>query len=276
VRVAKVGDIKLRWSRELPSPPSSVTFIREADGRYYASFVVERPLRALSFTHNEVGVDLGLSHLAALSDGTKVANPRHLRTRQRALARSQRSLARKQVGSKNRAKAVRKVAVQHRKVREARLDGHHKLALRVVRENQAVHLESLAVKNMVRNRHLARAISDAGWGQLSRLIEEKALRHGRQVVKVGRWYPSSQLCSDCGYCSGPKPLDIRSWACATCGAQHDRDVNAARNILAEGRRVAAGLVETENGCGADVRPGLVLAACEEAATHRGAALCVAR
>jgi putative transposase len=268
--VAKIGELRVQWSRALPSLPSSVTIIREADGRCYASFVVERAPAPLPAVDREVGVDLGLKRLAVLSDGTIVENPRFLRRRQRRLARAQRVLSRTQMGSANRRKAVRRVAVLHRKVREARLDAHHKLALRVVRENQAVYLEDLCVAGLARTK-LARAIQDAGWSTLVRLIEEKAAHNGRTVVRVGRWFPSSRLCSACGRLDGPKPLRVRWWRCPACGAEHDRDLNAARNVLVEGRRVAAGLADTVNACGGGVRPGLVLAVAGEAGTRRGVA-----
>ena len=268
--VAKVGDLKVRWSRDLPSAPSSVTIIREADGRYYASFVVEVAATPLPAAGRDVGLDLGLSVLAATSDGEKITNPRHLRGRERKLARAQRDLARKQKGSANRVKARVKVAVQHRKVREARADHLHKTALRLVRDNQAVYAEDLAVSGLARTK-LAKSVHDAGWATLVRLLEEKAERYGRTVVKVGRWFPSSQICSACGVKDGPKPLDVRQWTCAACGTEHDRDINAARNIRLEGRKVAAGQAETQNACGADVRPGPVLATGAEAGTHRSAA-----
>lgn len=270
VRVAKIGDVRLEWSRDLPSEPSSVTVIREADGRYYASFVVEVADTPLPQSASDIGIDLGLTSLAVLSTGEVIENPRHMRRKARALARAQRALARKMKGSTRRAKAVRRVAVQHRKVRETRLDGHHKLAHRLVRDNQAIYVEDLAVSGLARTR-LAKSVHDAGWSILVRLLEEKAARRHRTVVKVGRWFPSSQLCSVCGFGSGKKPLDVRSWVCTECGAVHDRDVNAARNILVEGRKVAAGLAETLNARGGDVRPGLVLAVACETRTHQGAA-----
>ena len=266
--LAKVGELRVEWSRNLPSAPSSVTVIREADGRYYASFVVERTPAPLPTIDHEVGVDLGLDRLAVTSDGEIIDNPRHLRTRQRALARAQRPLSRKQKGSASRRKAARRVAVQHRKVRQTRLDAHHKLALRLVRDNQTVHLEDLA--GMARTR-LARSVYDAGWATLVRLIEEKAAHLGRTAVKIGRWFPSSRLCSACGRDDGPKPLSVRSWTCPACGTTHDRDLNAARNVLVEGRRVAAGLAETENACGGDISREPALAVAGEAGTHRGAA-----
>jgi putative transposase len=269
VYVAKVGDLRVEWSRELPSAPSSVTVIREADGRYYISFVVEREPAPLPPSPHDVGVDLGLDRLAVISDGEVIANPRHLRRKARALAQAQRALCRKQKGSANRRKAARRLAVLHRKVRETRLDAHHKLALRLVRDNQAVHLESLSVTGLARTK-LARSVHDAGWSTLVRLIEEKAAHHGRTVIKVDRGFPSSQLCSRCGRLDGPKPLGVRVWTCVGCHAEHDRDLNAARNVLAEGRRIAAGLAEIENACGAGVRPGQVPAVGDESGTHRGA------
>ncbi len=279
VRPAKVGDVRLEWSRPLPSTPSSVTLVREADGRYYASFVVDVEPTPLPESPSDVGVDLGLDRLATLSDAETIANPRHLRSRLRRLARAQRALCRKEKGSANREKARRRVAVLHRKVRETRLDHHHKLALRLVRDNQAVYVEDLPVTGMARTR-LARSVHDAGWSTLVRLVEEKAARYGRTVVKVGRFFPSSQICSACGRKDGPKPLAVREWTCPACGAVHDRDHNAAINIKIEGRRVAAGRkpgagvrreAETENACGADVRPGPAPAVGVEAGTHRGAA-----
>lgn len=272
VRVAKVGDVRLVWSRVLPSVPSSVTVIREADGRYYASVVVDVGDTPLPQSANEVGIDLGLASLAVLSTGEVVANPRYLRRKARALARAQKSLARKTKGSKRRAKAVRRVAVQHRKVREARLDSHHKLAHRIVRDNQAIYVED-GIRQpgpaLARTR-LAKSVADAGWSTLVRLLEEKATRCHRTVARVSRWFPSSRLCSACGFNSGSKPLAVRSWTCTQCGITHDRDLNAARNILVEGRMVAAGLAETLNARGGGVRLGLVPAAACEARTHQGA------
>jgi len=270
VRVAKVGDVRVVWSRVLPSVPSSVTVIREADGRYYASFVVEVADTPLPQSTNDVGIDLGLTNLAVLSTGEVIENPRYLRRKARALARAQKSLARKTKGSIRRAKAVHRVAVQHRKVRDTRLDAHHKLAHRIACDNQAIYVEDLAVSGLARTR-LAKSVADAGWSTLVRLLEEKALRCHRTVVKVSRWFPSSRLCSECGFNSGKKPLDVRSWTCTECGVTHDRDLNAARNILVEGRMVAAGLAETLNARGGGVRLGLVPAAACEARTHQGAA-----
>jgi putative transposase len=242
--VAKVGEVRVRWSRGLPSVPSSVTVIGEPDGRFYASFVVERDPTPLPPVARTAGIDLGLVWLAAVagSDGTveQVANPRHLRAAQRQLARAQRQLARKRQGSANRAKARHRVAVAHRRVRDRRADHHHKLALRLIRENQVVAVEDLCVAGLARTR-LAKSVHDAGWATLVRRLEDKAAQHGRRVVKIGRWESTTQLCSACRHRDGPKPLGVRAWACPACGVVQDRDANAARNIL-----VAAGLAETQN------------------------------
>jgi putative transposase len=265
--VAKVGELRVRWSRGLPSVASSVTVIREPDGRYYASFVVDVELTPLPAVEREAGVDLGLTTFAtiATTDGTiqSMANPRFLRRKERALGRAQRALSRKAKGSANRAKARVRVAVLHRKVRQTRLDHAHKTALRLIRENQVVHVEDLSIVGMARTR-LAKSVHDAGWGQFLRVLEEKANRYGRSVSRVGRWFPSTRLCSACGVISDPKPLQVREWTCE-CGAVHDRDGNAARNIL------AAGPAESLNACGADMRPGPVSALGVEAGTPRGVA-----
>jgi putative transposase len=245
--VAKVGDIRVAWSRGLPSVPSSVTVIKEADGRYYASFVVQREVTSLPACDREVGIDLGLNSLAVTSDGEAIPNPRFLRKAQRRLKKAQRVLSRRQKGSANRAKARRKVAVMHRKVREKRLDHAHKTALRLVRDNQAVYAEDLAVSGLMRTR-LAKSVSDAGWSQLVRCLEEKAAQYDRTFARIGRFEPTSQVCSACGVKDGPKPLNVRQWTCAACGTAHDRDVNAAKNILAAGR------AERLNACGAGIRP----------------------
>jgi len=262
--VAKVGEIRIRWSRPLPSQPSSVTVIREPDGRYYASFVVEREAKPLPACVREAGIDVGLDRLAVTSDGQIIANPRFLRVKERLLARAQRDLSRKVTGSKNQIKARCRVAALHRKVRETRLDHAHKTALRLVRDNQVVYAEDLAVSGLARTR-LAKSVHDAGWAQLLRLLEEKAEHYGREFRRIGRFEPTSQVCSACGVKDGPKPLSVREWTCQACDTVLDRDVNAARNILAAGR------ADKSNACGAGVRPPLAVAAGVEAGTHRSAA-----
>src|SRR5689334_5738839 len=231
--------------------PATVIVSREPDGRWYVTFTVDTddPEPAPE-TGRATGVDLGVKDFAVLSTGEKIANPRHLERKARNLARYQRRLARKQKGSANRAKAKAKVARAHRKVRTARQDFLHKASTRLVRENDAIAIEDLAVKNMVRNRKLARVISDCGWGELRRQLEYKCERYGRTLIVADRWYPSSKTCSACGHLLEKLSLSTRHWTCPSCGARHDRDVNAAKNILAAGLAVARG--HPGDACGADV------------------------
>jgi putative transposase len=237
--VAKVGEVTVRWSRDLPSVPSSVTIIREPDGHYYASFVVDVAPSPLPEVEREVGVDLGIARLATLADtdGLRmdVMNPKHLGRKQRKLRRLEREKSRRQKGSNNRNKTRRKVAIAHGKVARARRDYHHKEALALVRDNQVIHVEDLNIVGMVANHRLARAISDAGWGQFVRIVGEKAERVGRTVNTVSRWLPSSKTCSACGHRLDDLPLQVRTWKCPVCSTMHDRDHNAAKNILAAGR-----------------------------------------
>ena len=249
--VAKVGEVRVRWSRDLPSAPSSVTIIREPDGHFYASFVVDVAASALPLVEREAGVDLGITRLATIADSngarTDVANPKHLARKLRKLARLEREKSRRHKGSNNRDKSRRKLAVAHNQVARARRDYHHKQALALVRENQVIHVEDLNIVGMVKNRRLARAISDASWGQFMRIIAEKADRYGRTVHTVSQWLASSKTCSACGCRLDELPLQIRTWTCP-CGAVHDRDYNAAKVILAAGR------AERQNACGAPISP----------------------
>jgi putative transposase len=267
--LAKIGEVMVRWSRAMPSPPSSVTVIREPDGHYYVSFVVDVQPTPLPAVAREVGVDLGIARLAICVDTTgarrDIANPRHLARKLRKLARLEREKARRVRGSANRAKIRRRVAVQHGKVARARLDYQHKQALPLVRDNQAVYVEDLNIAGMMCNRRLARAIHDAGWAQFVRLIEEKAQRYGRIVLRVSRWLPSSKTCSVCGLVMEEMPLRVRAWICPGCGSVHDRDDNAAINIL------AAGQAERLNACGAQVRPPYGEAQSDEAGSTPDAA-----
>ena len=269
--VAKVGEVRVRWSRELPSTPSSVTIIREPDGHFYASFVVDVPATPLPPVDREIGVDVGIARLAtiAATDGARsdIANPKHLGRKLRKLRRLEREKSRRQKGSANRAKSRRKVAVAHNEVARARRDYHHKQALALVRDNQAIHVEDLNIAGMVRNRRLARAIHDAGWGQFVKIIGEKADRYGRTVNTVSRWLASSKTCStpDCGHRLDELPLQIRTWTCPQCHTVHDRDYNAAKIILAAGR------AERLNACGAPVSSQLVAAVGVEAGSTPTAA-----
>ncbi len=264
LRLPKVGDVEVRWSRDLPSAPSSVTVIRDAAGRYFASFVVEAGADPLPESAAEVGIDLGLTHFAVLSDGRKVTSPKFLRRAERKLRRLQKSLSRKAKGSKNREKARVRVARAHAKVADTRRDFHHQVSTAIIRDNQAVYVEDLAVSGLARTR-LAKSVHDAGWSAFTSMLEYKAARYGRVFARIGRWEPTSQVCSACGVKDGPKPLSVRTWTCAACGTVHDRDVNAARNVLRIGQ-VAAGRAETLNACGGQVRPGFVPAPAGETGT----------
>ncbi|WP_344575975.1 RNA-guided endonuclease TnpB family protein [Nonomuraea roseoviolacea] len=226
--------------------PTTVTVSRGPCGRWYVSFAVDVAVPdRLPATAAVVGVDLGVKDFAVTSDGDKIPNPRHLAKRERNLARYQRRQARKVKGSSNHRKAKAKVARAHRKVRASRTDFLHKTSTRLVRDHDVIVIEDLAVTNMIRNRTLAKAVSDCGWGAFRRMLEYKAARYGRHLVVVDRWLPSSKTCSACGHLLERLPLGIRTWQCPSCGTRHDRDLNAAKNILAAGLAVTA--------CGGDVR-----------------------
>jgi putative transposase len=257
LRLAKTdGPLQFTWS--WPDidvgalDPALVIVSREPDGRWYVTFTIDvgapDPLKQ---TGRAAGVDLGVRDFAVTSDGERIANPRHLERKARNLARYQRRMARCRKGSANRAKAAAKVARAHRKVRNARQDFLHRTSTRLVRQNDVIVIEDLAVANMIRNRHLARAISDCGWGEFRRQLEYKCERHGRRLVVIDRWYPSSKTCSACGHLLAELSLSTRHWTCLSCGALHDRDVNAAKNILAAGLAVARG--SPGDACGAGVR-----------------------
>ncbi len=232
--------------------PTTVFVAKEPDSRWYVTFAVDaEPPEPLPAAGRAVGVDLGVRDFAVTTDGDRVANPRHLQRRARNLARYQRRLARCQRGSANRAKAKAKVARAHRKVRNARRDFLHRTTTQLVRGNDLIAIEDLNVSGMVRNRRLARAISDCGWGEFRRQLEYKCQRAGRRLVVTGRWYPSTKMCSACGFVLAGLPLKVRAWRCPSCRALHDRDLNAAKNILAAGLAAARG--SPGYACGADVR-----------------------
>jgi putative transposase len=234
VYVAKVGNVGVKWSRTLPAAPTSMTLIKDSSGRYFMSFVVDTNPDVLPELDTETGIDLGLGHFVVLADGTKVDSPRFLRRAGKKLKKVQKTLSCKAKGSNNRAKARAKVARQHARVADRRRDWLHKLSTDLIRDNQAIYVEDLVVKGLARTR-LAKSVHDAGWSQFVAMLEYKAAKHGRYFGKIGRFEPTSQVCSACGIKDGPKPLSVREWTCQECGTVHDRDVNAARNILAAGR-----------------------------------------
>jgi len=234
------------WSRPLPdgATPSTVTVSQDSAGRWFVSLLCEDMI-VQTPASGQVGIDAGLDSLLTLSTGEKVTNPKHERRDRAALVRAQRNLARKEKGSANRAKAQLKVARVHARIADRRRDHLHKLTTRLVRDNQTIVIEDLTVRNMVKTHNLARAISDAAWRQFRTMLEYKADWQGRTLIAVDRWFPSTKLCSTCGALADRMPLNVRSWTCR-CGQIHDRDVSAARNILAEGLSVIA--------CGDGVRP----------------------
>ena len=233
--------LAVRWSRTIPKAAkvTTVTVSNDSAGRYFVSMLCDDAVSSLPLHEGKVGLDLGLNSFAVLSTGEKVSAPNAFRKNEKKLAKLQRRLAKKLKGSKNRTKARLKVARLAAKVSDTRKDFLHKLSTRLIRENQTIAVETLAVKNMVRNRHLSKSISDAGWSEFVRQLTYKAQWYGRNLVGIDKWYPSSKRCSDCGFVLTKIPLSVRKWACPECGANHDRDVNAARNILAAGLAVSA-------------------------------------
>ena len=250
LRLAKMdAPLDIHWSRPLPKGcrPTTVTVTKDRAGRYFVSILLEEEITRLPVCNTQVGLDLGLKSMVVLSTGEQVGNPQFFRQDEKKLAKAQRRLAKKKKGSKNRNKARLKVARVHARIADRRRDYQHKLSTRIVHENQVICVESLSVKNMVQNHALAKSISDVGWGEFVRQLEYKAQWYGRTLVKIDKWYPSSKRCSQCGHVLGSLALDVREWDCPECGVHHDRDINAAKNVLAAGLAVAA--------CGEAVRPG---------------------
>jgi putative transposase len=242
LKLAKMDTpLPIRFSRTIPKAAkvTTVTVSRDAAGRYFVSMLCDDAVEALPAAESKVGIDLGLTHFAILSSGEKIDAPNAFRKNEAKLVKLQRRLAKKVKGSKNRAKARLKVARAHAHIADARRDFLHKLSTRLIRENQVIAVETLAVSNMKKNRSLSKSISDAGWAEFLRQLEYKAQWYGRTLVGIDRWFPSSKRCSDCGHTAAKMPLKVREWTCPECGSIHDRDVNAARNVLAAGLAVSA-------------------------------------
>ena len=247
--------LQIIWSRLLPNgcTPTTITVRLDAAGRWFVSLLVDdHTIKPLPQVDRSVGLDAGITSLVTTSDGEKIANPKHFDRLRRKLRQVQKTLARRPDKSNNREKARREVARVQARIADARSNFLHQLTTQLVRENQVISVEDLAVANMVKNRKLSRHVADAAWGELVRQLEYKCQWGGRTLVKIDRWFPSSKRCGSCGHIVDKMPLNIRSWDCPKCGIVHDRDLNAARNILAAGLAVLAG--NGEEVCGASIRP----------------------
>ncbi|WP_293118783.1 RNA-guided endonuclease TnpB family protein [Okeania sp. SIO1I7] len=230
IYLPKVGKIKIVGKRKLPSQPTSMTIVKDSANRYYASFVVEINPESLPKTDNSIGIDLGISTFATLSNGEKILAPKPLKKNLKKLAKFQRKFAKSEPGSKRRERRRLKIARLHAKIKDIRTDFLHKLSTNLVKKYDTIVLEDLKVSGMVKNRKLSKAISDLGWRQFRTLTETKCEKYGREFRVINRWEPTSQKCSYCGLRGGKKELNVREWTCLNCGQFHDRDVNAAINI----------------------------------------------
>lgn len=229
--IAKLGRLRVKWSREFTSNPSTVTIIKSPSGKYFVTLTLDETVLQLPKTGKEVGIDLGISRLATLSDGERIANPRHTVKRAARLAFLQRRLAKKSKGSNRRKRAVLQVAKCHEKIANTRKDTLNKLTTRLVREFDVICIEDLNVRGMVKHPTLAQHISCASFGMFRQMLEYKCLWYGKELRLADRFFPSTKRCNGCGFTAAKLPLDVREWTCPECGEVHDRDLNAARNIL---------------------------------------------
>lgn len=243
--------LAIRWSRELPNDPTTITITKDCAGRYFVSCLCEFEPVLLPVVEKTVGIDMGITDIVITSDGEKSGNPRHTKKYAAKLAKAQRRLAKKKLGSQNRRKAKVKVARVHAKISDCRKDFLHKQSSKLVNENQVICAETLRVKNMIKNPKLSKHIADASWGELTRQIEYKTNWSGRTFVKIDQFFPSSKRCNCCGYIADKMPLDVRDWTCPECSTALDRDINAAKNVKTAG---LAGLAFGESVSGIGLVP----------------------
>ncbi|MEZ0612010.1 RNA-guided endonuclease InsQ/TnpB family protein [Fibrella sp. WM1] len=238
--LAQIGALKVRWSRPFASQPTTVTISKTRTGRYFVTIVLDEPTPTyLAKTGQSVGIDLGISHLATLSTGETIANPRHTKNYQKQLAKAQRILSRRTKGSNRRNRQRLKVVRIQEKITNTRKDHLDKVTTTLVRRFDRIAIEDLHVRNMVKNRKLAKHISDASFGAFRHMLTYKCSWYGKELVVIDRFYPSSKTCSTCGHVEAKMPLNVRAWECPKCSSKHDRDINAAKNILAVGHTVSA-------------------------------------